>query len=258
MATAADRGWGHPGSPGTASADQYRRQHIVKLDVGGIRLYIRREVAPIFAGFIHAITLGGFDLDRVADDWGYICRPIRGYETEWRRTGHLRYLSNHSWGLAVDLNATEHPIGRSDTGIPDWVVDEARRWGLAWGGDYEGRPDEMHFEVLLTPPQVKELLARLTAPTPAPPNEEPLMRYPEKGYQPIDITLKEGADRGRGGVHIPIPFDKVVSVTQVAAADGDLADGIQLGFAASTKPGHTYIRAEGAPQTVGVVIGYVR
>lgn len=178
MTTAADRGWGHPGSPGTATATTYRRDHIVTIAVGGIRLHVRREVAPLFAGFITEITKRGYDLSGRADDWAYICRPIRGYEDEWNATRLLRYLSNHSWGLAIDLNAVDHPLGQRGTGVPDWVVDEAHRWGLSWGGDYIGRPDEMHFECLLTPAQVEQLVENLTTHRPPLPTqpEDDLMR----------------------------------------------------------------------------------
>jgi hypothetical protein len=79
----------------------------------------------------------------VLDDWGYAYRPIRGYSDT---------LSNHSSGTAIDLNATDHPLGREDTFT---AAEEAtierflRRYSgcIRWGGDYRGRKDEMHFEL---------------------------------------------------------------------------------------------------------------
>ena len=81
----------------------------------------------------------------VLDDWGYAYRPVRGYSTT---------LSNHSSGTAADANATRHPLGKRGT----WTDRQAARirtrlaWRLyrkviRWGGDYHGRPDEMHFEI---------------------------------------------------------------------------------------------------------------
>ncbi len=77
------------------------------------------------------------------DDWGYAYRPVRGYESN---------LSNHSSGTAIDLNATEHPIGREGT-FTDAEERAIRQrlelyaGAIRWGGDYRGRKDEMHFEI---------------------------------------------------------------------------------------------------------------
>ena len=77
------------------------------------------------------------------DDWGYAYRAVRGYETN---------LSNHSSGTAIDLNATDHPLGVNDS-FSD--ADEARiqrrlrkyEGCVKWGGNYHSRKDEMHFEL---------------------------------------------------------------------------------------------------------------
>lgn len=158
MADAKARGWGDPGTPGTASAEAYRKKHIVTIDVGGVRLSVRREVAPLFAGFIVSIVKQGYDLAKRADDWGYICRYIRGFEAQ-------KTLSNHSWGLAIDLNAQDHPLGRRNTGVPRFVVEAAYDHGLFWGGDYKNRADEMHFEFTGTPDDAANLIASMHPPT---------------------------------------------------------------------------------------------
>lgn len=78
----------------------------------------------------------------VWDEWAYAWRPIRGNETG---------LSNHSSATAVDLNATKYPLGT--TLMAAWRKVKIRvrlrlyRGCLRWGGDYEGRKDEMHFEI---------------------------------------------------------------------------------------------------------------
>lgn len=154
MTTAADRGWGDPGPPGSTAGKQYRLEHIVGIDAGGARLYVRRELAHIFKGFVDEIVEKGYKIDGHADDWGFAHRPIRGYENRYAASKDPRWLSNHSWGLAVDLNATDHPLGKRGTGVPQYVVEAARRWGLFWGGNYSGRPDEMHFEFLGRPEDV--------------------------------------------------------------------------------------------------------
>jgi hypothetical protein len=37
----------------------------------------------------------------------------------------------------------------------------AKKYGLRWGGDYRGRKDEMHFEVIVTMEQSKKLAVKL-------------------------------------------------------------------------------------------------
>ena len=77
------------------------------------------------------------------DDWGYAYRQVRDAED----------MSNHASGTAVDVNATLHPMGRSGTFNGPQVIAMRRRLRLVylgtirWGGMYEGRVDEMHFEI---------------------------------------------------------------------------------------------------------------
>jgi hypothetical protein len=37
----------------------------------------------------------------------------------------------------------------------------AKKYGLKWGGDFKSRPDDMHFEVNVTPVKAKELITKL-------------------------------------------------------------------------------------------------
>ena len=72
-----------------------------------IKLCCAEKVAPLLVGFaaefhtlIEPIDTGGLD------DWGYCYRMVRGEATK---------LSNHSSGTAIDLNATQHPLGKVGT-----------------------------------------------------------------------------------------------------------------------------------------------
>lgn len=104
------------------------------------------------------------DIDQGADDWGYAERPIRG-GTE---------LSNHASGTAVDLNATRHPLGQDPslsftseqrTSIRHILAD--CRGALRWGGDYTGRKDGMHLEVVADEARCAQVLATLPDHQPA-------------------------------------------------------------------------------------------
>lgn len=56
-----------------------------------------------------------------------------------------RPLSMHAWGLAIDFNSRDNPLGARPVMDPE-VVEVFRRWGFKWGGDWR-RPDGMHFEL---------------------------------------------------------------------------------------------------------------
>jgi len=122
----------------------------------GIKIRVAEKVAPLlvalcadFDKLIEPIDVG------TLDSWGYAFRPIRG-ETET--------LSNHSSGTAVDLNAEAHPLGKRETFTMEQetiVRQIAAKYGCRWGGDYKNRADEMHFEINLTPKQVKERITAL-------------------------------------------------------------------------------------------------
>jgi hypothetical protein len=121
-----------------------------------IKLACAKAVAPLLVGFaaefhelIEPIDEGGLD------DWGYAYRQVRGSTDN---------LSNHSSGTAIDLNATQHPLGKAGT-FPAEKVPMiralAKKYGLLWGVDYRNRKDEMHFEVTLTPAKAAALIKKL-------------------------------------------------------------------------------------------------
>jgi len=121
-----------------------------------IKLRCAEKVAPLLVGFaaefhtlIEPINAGALD------DWGYCYRMVRGEATK---------LSNHSSGTAIDLNATQHPLGKVGTfeaGKVPMIRALAKKYGLTWGGDYKTRADEMHFEVSLSADKVTALIKKL-------------------------------------------------------------------------------------------------
>lgn len=99
------------------------------------------------------------DHDGQLDDWGYAERPIRGSSTE---------LSNHASGTAIDLNATQHPLGKGGTFTPaqvNAIRDRLKVYGgcIRWGGDYQNRLDAMHFEINSSPAKVARVAKKLRA-----------------------------------------------------------------------------------------------
>jgi hypothetical protein len=116
----------------------------------GVKVLVRREIAPLVAMLLEATERRyGYNV-KAGQTWGYACRPIRGSRTP----------SNHSWGLALDINAQTNPMSatfRSD--LPPGVVAMWWSCGFYWGGWYRGRPDAMHFEYVGRPADVAGHLA---------------------------------------------------------------------------------------------------
>jgi len=126
--------------------------------IPGTDLKIRcaEAVAPLIVGFCTEFnelieSIDGGQLD----DWGYAFRSVRGVSDK---------LSNHASGTAIDLNATKHALGKIGT-FPAEKVPMiralAKKYGLFWGGDYQNRKDEMHFEINISPKKVSELIKAL-------------------------------------------------------------------------------------------------
>jgi hypothetical protein len=130
---AAARGWGS-GWPNCDRAKQ------VKVKKAGVMVVVRREIAELVAVLFEA-TEKRYSYDiKSGQTWGFACRPIRGSTTT---------ASNHSWGLAVDINSLANPMGapfRSD--MPPSMVRMWEACGFYWGGRYTARPDAMHYEYI--------------------------------------------------------------------------------------------------------------
>ena len=154
--SASARGWGRVGAPGSATGRTYHARNIVNIHTSGITVACHRLIAPLLKAAVDECTAKGYRFDKVKDDWGWSHRWIRG------RPG---VLSNHSWGLAVDLNATKNPMttdGKNHTDMPAWVVATMQKYGFSWGGNYRAkRRDPMHYEMLGTPASVKALVGAL-------------------------------------------------------------------------------------------------
>ena len=121
-----------------------------------IKIACAKDVAPILVAFCKEFHELVEPIDKgQLDDWGYAFRMTRGSD---------KVLSNHSSGTAVDLNATKHPLGKSNTFTKEQTNTIQLllvKYGLAWGGNYKRRKDEMHFEIAMTKTQVQNKIKEL-------------------------------------------------------------------------------------------------
>lgn len=143
------RGWG-AGWPTCSNASQLAT---VTSDRSRTKVVVHKRVAVLVDALLDwtESPKGGNYLLKPAQCGGWNCRAIAGTNRP----------SNHSWGLAVDLNWNDNPYTSSGRHTMPTVV--ARRWnrfGWAWGGDYSGpKQDFMHKEFMGTPADADEMTA---------------------------------------------------------------------------------------------------
>jgi hypothetical protein len=142
------KGWG-AGWPANRSADMAR----VAADRSGTRINVHKRVAPLVDILLDESERRGYRFHPKTCG-GYVNRAIK----------HTDRPSNHSWGLAVDLNWDRNPEtfdGEVHTDLPGWLVALWNRYGFAWGGHYRNRhKDPMHFEFMGAPADADDMLAK--------------------------------------------------------------------------------------------------
>lgn len=95
-----------------------------------------RLLVPVFQAVFSDILSA--DLSEKATHYSgiYEQRPIRGFP---------KFVSTHSWGIAIDLNAEENALGGTSHQSPE-VIAIFKQHGFAWGGEFKSRHDPMHFQ----------------------------------------------------------------------------------------------------------------
>lgn len=139
--TASERGWGS-GWP------DCQPDTIVPLQVGKVSFLhgIRAEIHDLVVMLLEEVQGRGYEL-RSPGCYGYDCRAIKK-----PGGGFTDDPSNHSWGLAIDINAPANPNTKGPlvTDMPEWMPDLFNEYGFRWGGDYRtyggSSVDAMHME----------------------------------------------------------------------------------------------------------------
>lgn len=143
----------------------------VRAPISGASWQVHREVAPLLSWVVAEAERRGYPFHRpgqVHDDWGWNVRKIAGSST-W---------SNHSGGVAVDIDATQYPQGQRRRVPPAWLIALFGEWGWSWGGGWS-RADPMHFEFTRSVEDARRLVGMLAAshiqnvPVPSPPGTPP-------------------------------------------------------------------------------------
>lgn len=127
------------------------------------------DVSWIFANFVDRFDRSVEDVDAGRDEWGWAARPVRGYST---------IISNHASGTAIDINAVQHGIGLEGTFSAKQekairTLLKRYKGAIRWGGDYDDRKDEMHFEINVSQARLAQIVKELRNPKPVIPAKAP-------------------------------------------------------------------------------------
>ncbi len=177
-------GWGYNLSP---ALREWETRFVANTrQIGSMRpgqLRTLPDALPLFEGFYAEIQAKGYVI-RNGGMYVFRCTASSGRKDCLGMT--RGNLSNHSWGLASDINTVENPMrtyfmqnGRTAcstpmlTDMPRWVVQTAEKWGLYWGGygwssgcwsptqaKSSVTRDPMHFEFNGTPAQARAIAER--------------------------------------------------------------------------------------------------
>lgn len=215
------RGWG-AGWP----ACQKNKQVWIYLS-NTVGLEVRQEIAELTRYLLNETLRRGYHI-RDIDSAGFVCRAI----------ANTLIPSNHSWGLAVDINWRSNPMGTHTTDIPRWMVDLMWSYKFYWGGWY-GSPDPMHFEFVGTPfDAVKQTQKARKEFAMTQPVEADLVKRQEDALAEawaVLVALRDGVKAPKAGNHpggftqlqfqldrIEDKLDKLLAQGTTARLEGDI------------------------------------
>jgi hypothetical protein len=125
--------YAHYGDPADADFQDKFLISIPHTLAGGKQIHVVSHICMVPALHDVFAKCGG-----LIKDYGgcYNYRPVRGGSS----------LSLHSWGIAIDLNVEDNPLGSTHPKQPQILIDTFKAHGFFWGGDYRHRRDPMHFQ----------------------------------------------------------------------------------------------------------------
>lgn len=124
---------------------------------GGVAVIVRAEIAELVGWLLEQTALTGYQLHQ--DQTGaFNCRSMKYTDGRPSQTP-----SNHSWGLAIDVNWNQNGFGYNAAhDLPDSVIELWEMCGFNWGGHWTAQaPDFMHFEFAGTPADADRLTRQL-------------------------------------------------------------------------------------------------
>jgi len=99
-----------------------------------IHIYGNKDMTDALLAALDAVRAAGIIDQLKTFDGCFNIRPVRG----------MNSISTHAYGLGIDMNAADYPLG-SDARMSDELVACFKNAGFDYGGDFVSRKDAMHI-----------------------------------------------------------------------------------------------------------------
>lgn len=115
-----------------------------------LRNYLGKPVYRIFCNVdMHAPLLLAFDMLMQTGRHLELATFDGAFNVRWVR-GVPGAFSLHSWGVAIDFNAAQNPLGSPGVWTKEFI-DIFKAAGFTYGGEFSKRPDPMHYQLSKLP-----------------------------------------------------------------------------------------------------------
>lgn len=98
---------------------------------------VHRKTQEQFHSMFQASVAVGWHKYIIENGGTHVWRAKRTKTGDW---------STHAWGISIDLNPSQNPIGKHGEWDPDFVR-FMETFGFYWGGFFTGLKDPMHFQL---------------------------------------------------------------------------------------------------------------
>lgn len=103
------------------------------------RIFCNTDIHKPLAKVFQTLILTGANSELISFDGCFNVRWVRGVPG---------VPSFHCWGVAIDFNAKENPLGSKGKWSEEFLL-AFESAGFQWGGNFKSRPDPMHWQWVL-------------------------------------------------------------------------------------------------------------
>ena len=131
---------------GSLDDSQFESKHLTRFD---LPYQLKYEGKPVTTALCHMLAVENFIKAFKNIEAAGLANQFVEYNGIYARRairGQNAHASLHSWGVAIDMGASTHPLGKM-VPWPQGIVEAFADAGFFWGGNFKSRKDCMHFQL---------------------------------------------------------------------------------------------------------------